>query len=123
MSIKMVLYPPSWLGLRPSFTTTMANASCTLSSITASTMYRSASPLTKDTLNMVRCYSTTHRTLPHAIQQDERSCGLIAINTIAHNALEQSLWRQDEEEVDRLRWFNRFCRAYDKLVSSCGVLQ
>ncbi|KAL1674975.1 hypothetical protein EV122DRAFT_281529 [Schizophyllum commune] len=59
---------------------------------------------------------TIHDTLPHGTQDDECSCGLAAVNTVAHNVLGESPWCSADSVLARVEWFNRICTAYHAMA-------
>ncbi|KZV86031.1 hypothetical protein EXIGLDRAFT_698751 [Exidia glandulosa HHB12029] len=46
-------------------------------------------------------------TMPHAIQDDSYSCGIIAINSIEHNVLHVPLWTEAQKHTIRVDWLHR----------------
>ncbi len=45
--------------------------------------------------------------LPHALQDDGYSCGIITVNTLAHDLFMRPLWSSEKAIEERLSWFTR----------------
>jgi hypothetical protein len=57
------------------------------------------------------------RTLPSGRQQDGYSCGLYAINMIAHGALGEPILEHQHRRKERLRWFQTLSQYHFEDVS------
>jgi len=50
-------------------------------------------------------------TLAHAFQDDEISCGIIAVNTLEHAIFGRPLWHKQNASKERVAWFRRLALA------------
>jgi len=56
-------------------------------------------------------FKSRGNTLPHAVQEDSFSCGIITLNTLEHAIFSRSLWEPPRAVEERLRWFSRLAET------------
>lgn len=61
-----------------------------------------------------RKFKSRGNTLPHAIQEDSFSCGIITLNTLEHAISKRPLWETQRAVEERLRWFSRLAQSVEK---------
>ncbi|KAF9481696.1 hypothetical protein BDN70DRAFT_991713 [Pholiota conissans] len=66
-------------------------------------------------------FRSAGNTLEHAIQTDSYSCGVIAVNTIAHAIFNTPLWEQKKAVNSRLAWFIRFASCTPREIPSAPI--
>ncbi|EJD38381.1 hypothetical protein AURDEDRAFT_172624 [Auricularia subglabra TFB-10046 SS5] len=57
----------------------------------------------------------SRQTMPHALQDDGYSCGVVHVNAIAHRVLQTPLWQPAQKDAIRVDWFRRILEAHVSL--------
>lgn len=58
-------------------------------------------------------FKSRGNTLPHALQDDSFSCGIITLNTLEHAISNRPLWNAQRAVDERLRWFSRLAETIE----------